>query len=339
MTNNSYREIAIEAPEDSINIEVPLERGIRAWKNKKNDFTVFACHYTADPEKCSDEWYREACKNLRPDQIERELEINFESKAGTKVFPFLEQYPGLYRADPPMPIPQGWKIIVGLDYGSRNPTAIYFFAIDEFRRFWSFSEYYMPSDVYKISAYLKSHPYWPRAQYVVADPSIFNRTQNTLVTKETGAKAYGTLMSIAELLMKEGIYNIQRGNNDRLTGLERMKLMFNYRGPKDTKPYFFIGTNCPKQWWELTNIIYKLEEEGDTNPTEDTVKRNDHAYDSSKYALLSQDVPSDVTKQFKAGLTTLKDLEDEMDEDYHKKHNDPYACSFKELEGEYFEDF
>jgi len=337
----TYREIAIEPPEDSIEITLPVgfERGIRAWKNKKNDFTVFSCHYTSDSEKCSDEWYTEACKNLRPDQIERELEINFESKAGTKVFPFLEQYPGIFRADPPMPIPPNWKIIVGLDYGSRNPTAITFYAIDEFRRFWAFSEYYQPSDVYKISSYLKAHPYWGRVQYVVADPVIFNKTQNTLVTKETGAKAYGTLMSIAELLMKEGIYNIRRGNNDRLTGLERTKLMFNYKGPKDTKPFLFIGTNCAKGWWELTNIIYKLEEEGDVNPTEDTVKRNDHFFDQLKYSLLSQDIPAEVVHNLKAGFTMLKTLEDEIDEAYHKENNDPYACSFKEMEDEFFGDY
>jgi len=120
----SYREIAVEAPESGEPAPLPVPEGMIAWKNTKNVFTVVACHYTADPEKKNDEWYNEACRNLRDDQIERELEINFDSKAGAKAFPYLEPNEALYRRDPPNPIPGHWKIVAGLDYGARNATSV-----------------------------------------------------------------------------------------------------------------------------------------------------------------------------------------------------------------------
>jgi len=100
-----WREIAVEAPDESIETEFPVPDGMRSWKNSINEFCVVATHYSSDPDKRNDEWYKEACKGLRQDQIERELEINFESKAGTKAFPYLELNGGVYRIDPPDPIP------------------------------------------------------------------------------------------------------------------------------------------------------------------------------------------------------------------------------------------
>lgn len=331
-----YREIAIEAPESALEAPLPFPEGMLAWKNPGNGFTVIACHYTADPEKRNDAWYTSACRNLRPDQVERELEINFESKAGSKAFPYLEYHPHIFRLDPPNPIPAHWKIIIGLDYGARNPTSITFYAIDEFKRFWAFTEYYLPSNVYKIAEYLKGHAYWPRAQYVVADPNIFNKNQNQLVTKETGQRSYGTLMSIAELLQKEGIYKIQRANNDRLAGIARVHHMFNFRGdPKLAKPYLFIGSKCNKQWWEMCNLVHKLDDNEGKNADEDVVKRNDHAFDELKYALLSQDVPAILPHDPRAGFATLKSIEDEIEARYDKEENDNvFHCSFHELDGD-----
>lgn len=284
MALRKYREIAIEPPESALDAPFPVIDGMKAWKNEKNEFVVVACHYTADPEKRSDEWYTKATSGLRDDQVEREYEINFESKAGTKAFAFLENNEGVYRQDPPYPIPSHWKIICALDYGARNPTAINWYAVDEHRRFWSFDEFYKPIRELKggyvaLAEYLLKHPYYPRTKFITADPSIFNKSQNILVAKENNQKSYGTLMSIAELLEKEGIYKLQRANNDRIAGLARLNSMFNFRGEgQKTKPFLFIGKKCVKQWWELNNIMYRIDDSEIKNPEEDIVKRNDHCF-------------------------------------------------------------
>lgn len=330
--HRTWREISLEPPEDSLSVD-PVPEGMRAWKNRKNGFTVVACHYSADPDKRNNTWYNKACQNLREDQIERELEINFESKAGMKAFGYLEHNSGIFRLDPPDPIPPNWHIIAGLDYGARNPTSIHLYAIDEFRRFWSFDEFYKPSNVVEIATWLKSHRYWRRVRKVVADPKIFARDQN-IITKETGAKAYGTVMSVAELLTKQGIHNIQRGNNDRIAGLERMRLMFNWRGDAHTAtPFFFIGRKCEKQWWELCNLVHKRDEKADKNAEEDVVKRNDHAFDEGKYALLSEDVPAEALPPSAKGSMTIAAIEQEIDERYNQD-KDPFSCSFHEFDDE-----
>lgn len=336
-----WRELAVEPPEDSFEAPFPVPEGMRAWKNRGNEFLVVACHYSADESKRNDDWYAQACKGLRPDQIERELEINFASKAGTKAFPYLEHNSSIFRCDPPDPIPKHWRIIGGMDYGARNPTSFNWYAVDEHRRFWSFDEFYTPMNKVRgglpeFCRYLLNHRYYSRLQYIAGDPSMFNKSQNVIETKETGMKSYGTLMSVAELMMKEGVTKLQRGNNDRMAGITRVHQMFNWRGdPNTAKPFLFIGKKCEKQWWEFNGLTYKLDDNENKNADEDVIKRNDHAFDQTKYALLSQDAPSEEFYDKRAGFATLKAIEEDMDREYDQRNRDVYACSFNDLDGDF----
>lgn len=336
-----YRDLAVEAPEGALDGPFPVPEGMIAWRNARNGFVVVACHYTADPEKRNDEWYTDACRNLREDQIERELEINFDSKAGAKAFPFLEYHESLYRRDPPDPIPDNWTIIVGLDYGARNATSVHWYAVDEYRRFWAFDEFYVPMNKYRgglaaFAKYLKEHRYYPRARFIVADPSIFNKGQNVITTKETGGEAWGTLMSVADLLIKQGVGKLQRGNNDRIAGISRAHQMLNWRGDaSSTNPLFFFGRKCNKLWWEYCNLVYKLDDNENKNADEDVVKRNDHAFDESKYAMLSQHAPAGAPHiDPRAGFATLKTIEDEIDERYNQE-NRGFSCTLDSLDEDF----
>lgn len=340
-----YQELQITAPDSALPPPIPVPRGMSAWRNAKNGFVVVACHYTSDPEKCSNDWYFEACRNLRPDQIERELEINFDSKAGTKAFPFLEYHEGHFRRDPPSPIPSNWKIIVGLDYGSRNPTSAHFYAIDDYRRFWAFDEFYAPMQSVEgglpaFAKWLKTHKYWDRVKHVVADPSIFNKNQNVLEMKETGKESVGTLMSIADILLKDcKIYKLQRGNNDRMAGLERVRQMLNWQGDTRVEPFLLIGRKCQKAWWELNNIVYRLDDKDTKNPEEDVVKRNDHFFDELKYSLLSIALPAGAPKlDAKNGQQTLSAIEEEIDEKYAEENKSILDAAFANMDESYDQD-
>lgn len=335
-----WRELSIEAPEDALEAPFPVPYGMKAWTNKTNEFTVVATHYSADPNKRNDEWYAYACKGLRPDQVERELELNFDSKAGTKAFPYLEHNADIYRVDPPNPIPKNWKIVAGMDYGARNPTAFTFFAVDEFRRFWAYDEFYMPMNQLKgglpeFCRWLKGHKDYSRLLYIAGDPKMFAKDQN-IITKETNQQSFGTIMSIAELMMKEGIHKLQRANNDRMAGLARLHQLFDWRGDKEsTKPKLFIGKRCNKAWWEFGGLIYKLDANGEKNAEDDVVKRHDHLFDLYKYCALSQDAPAEGAPASLPGRTTLKSIEDEIDAAHNEANNDPFACRFDELDAYY----
>lgn len=337
MEARRWREIAIEPPEDAIEAPFPVPEGMKAWKNRGNEFTVVACHYSADPKKRNDDWYSFASKGLRPDQIERELELNFNSRAGSKAFPYLEMSQTSYRKDPPHPIPSNWKIIAGLDWGARNPTGLVWFAIDTHRRFWAFDEFYKPMNqvhggLPAFAEYIKKHPYFPRLRKIVADPKIFAKDQN-MITKETGLKAFGTIKSIAELLMAEGVYQLERGNNDRAAGLQRLQQMFNFRGDGTTEPNAFIGKNCEKMWWEFTNSTYRLDDKENKNAEDDIVKKNDHIIDLTKYSYLSEDVPAEVVNSSPKRMFRMDVLEQEIEDRYAGENNDVFSVSMSELDG------
>lgn len=260
------------------------------WKNAFNNFVVAATHYTADPEKRTPEWYIGATSNMRVDQIEREFEIDFESRAGQKAFWFLQSHAERYRI-PNIPlneVPKHWRIIAGLDYGTREPTSLHIYGIDEFRRFYSLWEFYKPSNYREIARAIKGehedlpHPLWKRIEKVVADPSIFRKDQEDPTDRlHSGEIEKEELRSRADLLREEGIWNLYRGINDRMAGLERVREMFNHFPHREVKPTIFFCERCEKQWWELTNIVYEEippHQMMEKNQKEDVKQKNDHCF-------------------------------------------------------------
>lgn len=302
--------------------------GLVTWRNMFNGFVVCAVHYTADPAKRSHEWYKKAIENLREDQVQREMEIDFESRAGQKAFWFLRQHENKYRI-PDIPlneVPKHWRIIAGLDYGSREPTAIIIFGIDEYRRFYALQEFYKPSHHKEIARFLKGehedypHPLWNRIEKVIADPSLFRADQEDQLKEELGSRA--------DLIRREGVWNIYRGTNDRLAGLERVRQMFNFfPEQKELKPYVFFCQRCEKTWWELTNLIYDeipphlLVEK---NQREDVKQKNDHLYDALRYSLMSVESPSDQPVIDVSDTGTLEGIEKQLTRQHNELENDFY---------------
>ena len=301
-----------------IDPEGNLGEGFISWKNKRNEFLVVSAHYTADPEKRSDEWYRQATKNLRPDQIDREYEIDFESKAGQKAFWYLEPNSEKFRiADIPLDdINPRWRIIAGLDYGSTNPTAFHIYGVDEMRRVYALFEFYKPSNYREIAEVIKGthkdfpHPLYKRIEKIMVDPSIYKKDQLEPMKEE--------MTSIGDILREEfGVWKLQRGQNDRKAGLERVKDMLNYR-PHDPEwvSNLYFCQRCEKLWWELNNLVYEEIPPHllvDKNQSEDVKKKDDHAYDELRYALMSISAPAAGPPEAIPLPGTFGDLERKLD--------------------------
>lgn len=304
--------------------------GMMVWKNKHNNFVVAVCHFTADPKKRTEEWYKKETANLRADQIDREYNINFQSRAGQKAFWYLPLHEKIYKIKPMNleKIPRNWRIIAALDHGSTNPTSIHIYAIDRQKRFYSVWEFYKTSkqledgeNIIQVAARaLKGkdpdnpHPLWDRVSKVIADPSIFRFDQQDPLR--------GEVNSIADLYRKQGIHRLYKGTNDRAAGLERVKDMLNYRpNAPEQSPHLFICSNCPNQWKELTNLVYEeipphlLMEK---NVPEDVKKKDDHAYDDLRYALMSVDAPAGDLPDPEPEEGSLAAVEKEMDRAYDK---------------------
>jgi len=95
-------------------------KGIRIWKNPKNNFLVFELHYTADPGKRSDE-YRETIKNSLPlVEYLREYELNWDTFQGMPVYPEFSKIHILDEKPEPQP---GLPMLLGFDFGL-TPAAV-----------------------------------------------------------------------------------------------------------------------------------------------------------------------------------------------------------------------
>lgn len=97
-----------------------LMQGMRTWNNQKNRFTVLELHYTADPEKRSEE-FRTSIKNAMPlVEYLREYELHWDTFAGFPVYP---EFSKLHLTnEEPHPQP-GLPMLVGIDFGL-TPAAI-----------------------------------------------------------------------------------------------------------------------------------------------------------------------------------------------------------------------
>ena len=298
--------------------------GMVFWKNARNKFLVAVTHYTADPSKRSEEWFQKNSRNMRQDQIDRELEIDFESKAGQKAFGYLLENPGRWQIEniSLREIPRHWRVIASLDYGTTSPTALYLYGIDEQMRFHALFEFYKPSSTREIAAVLKGehdqpryqHPLWKRIEKVVADPSIFKNDQNDPAAEE--------LRSVADLIKDFGIPHIYKGTNNRMAGLDRVHDMLRHR-PNDptAEPYLFICKRCVNLWRELTNIVYEELPPhllATKNQKEDVVAKDDHAYDSLRYGLMSVAAPSGEPERQKPPEGSLGEFENWLE----KRHSE-----------------
>lgn len=283
---------------------------MQAWKNS-NGFTVLTVPYHADPKKNNKEWLDKARLGLRDDQFRQEVLIDFSARGGQKVFPYLETFEKKFLVKPWGEIPKNYTIVAGLDYGSRNPSVVLWCAVNERGHFHVFSEFYKPSSPTEISRYLKNHPYFHRLTKLSGDPSIWNKNQNQF------HENYTIIKSVAEMIHDLGVYQLEKANNDRIAGLERVKYMFRH-SEKDVglQPYLTISEDCLNLWKELTEIVYKEESPeqlANRNASEDTVKKKDHAFDALKYVLLSWKVPGELVDKPKLHEYALENIEEEMD--------------------------
>ncbi len=294
--------------------------GMLLWRNKQNEFVIAATHYTSDPEKRSEEWFRNATRGMREDQIAREYEIDFESRAGQKVFWYLAQNPSRWRIPnlKPEQVPKNWRIIAGLDYGSLNPTAITIFAIDERRRFYALYEFYKPAEKGEpmtpeiLDFFNGTHKQFPvprdilrRIEKIVADPAIFRKTQ------ESGEE----MRSIADILEDGGLMLLEPGENDRQAGLERVQNMLRYLPEEpEEEPWLFFCERCESSWKEFNDLVYDELPPHlllNKNKKEDVVAKNDHQYDLFRYSLLSITAPSSKPEKQKPPPGSIAAIQEE----------------------------
>lgn len=185
----------------------------------------------------------------------------------------------------------GWKFFTSVDHGLRNPTAILFGAVGPDDDIVIFEEYYETDRLVKenAKAYLEVvKELGITIDYMVGDPSTQNRDPIT-----------GT--SIRQEYGENGVWYML-GNNDVRAGLLRVKSAFEDGRLK-------ITSNCTNTIREARTYKWKKpissKVQARSNLLEEPVKRNDHALDALRYAIMSlpmteKELNSDIAERLQA---------------------------------------
>jgi hypothetical protein len=277
---------------------------------------VIRIHYSADPGKDPDtpagaKWVDKELQGYRgktDPRWRKEMEIDFDAHGGQLLFPYLlENEKHIYIS--PVKIKK-MNMIAGLDYGTRNPSAFEVLSVDYDGHISVIWEYYEPPKKkdegdeefrqrkgYKtLSAAIKRCPYFSKSLIIYADPSLWNKTQESEDPKN--------LRSMADLFVQEGVYLSpgQRGRD--FTCYEKLNSKI-WKDP--TSPRLTIMRNCKWLWWELQRLRFadfSAATMVNKNLQEKIVDKDNHAWDAFKYAVMT--IPA-LTKEPKP-VKTLAEL-------------------------------
>lgn len=234
------------------------------WETKLNKYLPE--HFIEMNTVGKPEWYRK-----------KYFEGSFEYNSGM-VYPdiadtFIDPYPIVPEQTDEYGIPKGWERVIAADYGLRNPTAVYFGAINpETGETIIYDEYYVPEKTlpYHASKLKPKIAAIPSGllRFMVIDPACKNRMHDVINGK-----------SIISHFQEYGLY-FSTGNNSMEYGLAKVN---SYIEAKKLKIY----KTCVNGIKELLQYTYPETDidNSDENRDEKPEKKNDHLCDALRYMI------------------------------------------------------
>lgn len=192
----------------------------------------------------------------------------------------------------PFTIPENWLRYRSVDWGYRDPCAVYWHAVEPGTgRVFTYREIYknqtIPSKMAQLVVENSKHqgdeP--EDIRYTVASPDMW-QNRGTGISAET----------IAQTWMQNGV-PLVRAKNERIQGWNRMREWM--ADAPDGKPYWQIFDTCENLIRTLPSLIH------DDNIVEDVSdKCEDHAAESCRYGFMSRPKPlKDVVMDLPQGST------------------------------------
>ena len=184
-------------------------------------------------------------------------------------------------------IPPGWRIFRGIDFGSTNPTACLWIAVDNDENWFIIDEHYQTGETIDFHAgIINASPYSPRVTQTYGDPSgiqwIKEFSQRgiyiTPANKEIGTNfnswvRFG-IEKVAERLKCVPGHTVSNIQNTHQGGM----------------PKLFIFSTCQSTIREFETYRWKeksVTQAQDLNEPDVPEKANDHALDSLRYFAVS----------------------------------------------------
>lgn len=254
------------------------QEGLQIWRNPNNRFVICRLHYTADPDKRSDDWLAEARAGMQNSRFLKEYEIQWDALDGQKAFPDIVEKRSLIVVPPDsVTFGDSQKFWAGYDHGMRNPAAFIVFTQDESGIIYAVWELYEPCDnIVMFVQKLKACPYWNRIRYIVADPSLWDKR---------GYNGDGMPISAYEMFGQCGVRNFVKGSRDSEQAW--LMLMKSYWDNKDDIQ-FKIFAGCMNlieefEWARYASLTEMALQS--RNPNEKLVDKHNHALDATKYFM------------------------------------------------------
>lgn len=243
--------------------------GVEEWRNKSG-YWIYKLHYSADPEKASEEWKSETKKGYTKKMWKQEMEIQSHAMAGNLIYTVSDVNRLRVSVEDLDP---DWTLYHWMDSGISAPCAALWAVATPDGYVIVVAEYYERNrNVPENSAGFKliedkllkhfNNPVYCRA----ADPKIFATCENTG-------------RSIADDYADEGFHFIA-GNNDVNMGVQTVR---NYLSPVSMKRSRLIILD--NLYW-----IFKEFERYRIGPNDKPIKKHDHLMDALKYGLVNNPV-------------------------------------------------
>jgi phage terminase large subunit len=261
--------------------------------------------------------------NYSKERVQRDIMGSFDSFEGM----IFSEFQRNVHVIKPFAIPEGWTKIIGADHGFRNPSAWVWVAIDYDGTAFVYREFYERE--WLVQEIVKGHKKLGKPGVVTLTgkekvEGAFLDPSTKAVRGQTGASDWDTYL---EHLPQD--FPLLPAKNDVTAGIDRVKSYMKLH-ERSGKPRLYIFDTCVNLLDEISQYKYQENmagQQGTKNEKEAPVKKNDHAVDALRYALMSRPetpVVQDDHKMSPHG-TMERSLQDELAAIKRPKVKDPFG--------------
>lgn len=231
----------------------------------------------------------------------------------------------------PFKIPDEWTRFIGLDHGFRNPTAALWCAMDYDGQVYVYREFY--NKEWHIDEIVKGNKrFTPHAKGIITLSSN-EKIEGIWIDPSTKADRgkESDFTTYLENLPKD--WSLVPANNSVATGIDRVKSYLRVE-PGNNKPKLYVFDTCSHLVEEMTQYRYEelqVGQEMNKNTKESPVKKDDHAVDALRYAIMSRpEAPKveDLKKKKREASTLEGSVMRELQEIKHPQVKDVFGDTY-----------
>ena len=206
---------------------------------------------------------------LSPDELEARKYGRFTEGNRGMVYPEFAEHKHVIA---PFIIPVDWQVSLSIDPGLNNPTSCHWYAEDGDGNIYVVGEHYESG---------KPISYHAEKIKEISDEIGWRRnldgTINALIDSASTQKTLSSILSVADLFLKEGIRVNPKVNKNLFDGISRVR---EYLSGRDGHPKIYIFNSCKNLIREIKGYRWG---EHDL-----PVKKDDHALDELRYFVMSR---------------------------------------------------